>query len=126
MTAPSTEPISVEQAKAVQIARVCHEANRAYCETIGDYSQPVWGAAPPWQIDSAIQGVENIAKGIVTRPEQSHESWSAQKIADGWVYGPTKDPVAKTHHCLVPFADLPPEQQAKDHLFFAIATALLR
>lgn len=107
------------------IAQVCHEANRAFCATIGDFSQPEWRDAPDWQKESAFSGVRGIAEGRVTRPEQSHEGWSAQKIADGWTYGPVKDPVAKTHHCLVPFSDLPREQQAKDYLFFAIASALL-
>lgn len=107
------------------VAAVCHDANRMYCFTIGDTSQPDWMQAPEWQRESAIKGVEAIAEGRTTRPEQSHESWSAEKIAAGWTYGPTKDPIAKTHHCLVPFADLPPEQQTKDHLFFAIASTLL-
>ena len=25
-----------------EIARVCHEVNRAYCQAIGDNSQPTW------------------------------------------------------------------------------------
>ena len=28
------------------IAEACHEANRTYCQTIGDDSQPAWAAAP--------------------------------------------------------------------------------
>ena len=57
-------------------------------------------------------------------PQASHESWMAQKIAEGWVYGEVKDPERKTHHCIVPFADLPREQQAKDYLFRAVVHAL--
>lgn len=96
-----------------------------FCATLGDHSQPSWSEAPAWQCESALLGVEGIAEGRITRPEQSHESWSAQKVADGWVYGEVKDAAAKTHHCLVPFNELPPEQQMKDHLFFAIASTLL-
>lgn len=107
------------------VAQVCHEANRAFCLTLGDASQPAWVDAPDWQKASAITGVEKIQAGEVTRPEQSHESWSAQKVADGWVFGPTKDPVAKTHPCLVPFTELPAEQQLKDVLFLSVASALL-
>ncbi len=40
------------------IAQVCHEANRAYCEAIGDFTQKAWGKAEQWQRDSAIRGVE--------------------------------------------------------------------
>jgi hypothetical protein len=43
---------------------------------------------------------------------------------EGWVYGETKDPVAKTHPCLVAYNDLPIEQQVKDHLFRAVVKAL--
>lgn len=121
----SMKQIAEKIADINAVAAVCHEANRAYCATLGDHSQSAWADAPVWQRESALFGVKGIAEGTITRPEQSHESWSAQKIADGWVYGPEKDPIAKTHHCLVPFAELPPEQQAKDHLFFAIATTLL-
>ena len=95
-------------------AAASHEANRVYCESIGDASQPAWADAPDWQKDSALAGVRMIADDPTTTPEQSHESWSAHKRADGWVYGKAKDPVAKTHHCLVPYGDLPEAQRIKD------------
>lgn len=104
------------------IARICHEANRSYCETLGDYSQPPWESAPDWQKDSARAGVRLHLAGD-HGPEKSHESWMAQKVADGWTYGPVKDPAAKTHPCLVPYDQLPVEQQLKDHLFRAVVHA---
>ncbi len=39
-----------------QIARVCHEVNKAYCEALGDNSQPTWEDAPEWQRSSARMG----------------------------------------------------------------------
>lgn len=107
-----------------QIARVCHEANRAYCEALGDYSQVEWINAPQWQVDSAIKGVELHSEHHDAGPQASHESWLAQKVADGWIYGETKDAEAKTHPCMVPFDDLPPAQQAKDFIFRGIVLAL--
>ncbi len=101
------------------VARVCHEANRAHCYTIGDMSQPTWDAAPEWQRVSARMGVDLHMMGDFG-PEASHMAWMQQKLDDGWMYGTLKDPEAKTHPCLVPFSDLPIEQQAKDHLFRAI------
>lgn len=106
-----------------QIARVCHEVNRAYCQAIGDMSQPTWEDAAEWQKQSALLGV-NLHCNSDVGPEASHESWMAQKIADGWVFGETKDPEAKTHPCIVPFAELPREQQAKDFIFRAVVHAL--
>lgn len=107
------------------IASICHEANRYYCETLGDHSQVEWNDAPDWQMDSAIHGVEAIRDGRTTKPSDSHESWLAEKEATGWKYGPVKDPEKKEHPCFVPYDQLPPAQQKKDALFFAIATALL-
>jgi hypothetical protein len=106
-----------------EIARVCHEVNRAYCQALGDMSQPAWEDAPAWQRESALLGVEFHLSGD-RGPEASHESWAAQKIADGWKYGPVKNPEAKEHPCLVPFDRLPPEQQAKDFLFRAVVHAM--
>jgi hypothetical protein len=105
-----------------EIARVCHEANRAYCVLLGDASQPMWDDAPQWQKDSAVLGVQNALNGA--SPEQSHESWLAQKRADAWVYGPVKDAATKTHPCVVPYAELPDDQRRKDALFVAVVNAL--
>lgn len=105
------------------VARVCHEVNRAYCQSLGDNSQPAWEDAPQWQKDSALLGVELHMSGE-HGPEASHESWMSQKVADGWIYGAVKDPEAKTHPCIVPFAELPREQQAKDFIFRAVVHAL--
>ncbi len=105
-----------------QVARVCHEANRAWCEATGDTSQLPWDDVPDWQRESAVVGVQGVIDG--NTPEMSHGSWLRHKEADGWVYGEAKDPEAKTHPCFVPYADLPPEQQVKDHLFVAVVKAL--
>lgn len=101
------------------IAKACHEVNKAYCESIGDKSQPSWEDAPEWQKESAIVGVQFHLSGDRS-PEDSHQSWSEQKVADGWVYGEVKDPVAKTHPCLVPYYQLPLEQRTKDYLFKSV------
>lgn len=105
-----------------QIARVVHEANRAYCVTIGDTSQVPWDDAPEWQRKSASEGVQKALDG--EGPEELHESWCASKRADGWVYGPEKDPANKLHPCMVPYRALPEEQRLKDHLFRAVVSAL--
>jgi hypothetical protein len=46
-----------------------------------------------------------------------------QKLTDGWTRGPVKDPTKKEHPCLVPYADRPPEERAKDALFLAVVHA---
>lgn len=110
---------------ATDIARVCHEANRAYCAAIGDHTQLPWDEAPDWQKESAIAGVTAILENPDTTPEQSHEGWLRHKAADGWTFGPVKDATLKTHPCFVAYADLPVEQRAKDALFGAVVRALM-
>lgn len=107
------------------IAKICHEANRAYCQSIGDDSQPTWAEAPDWQKDSAIKGVTFHQANPDAGASGSHESWMAEKVADGWKHGSVKDPDARTHPCMVPFEDLPMEQQVKDHIFRSIVHAMI-
>lgn len=99
------------------IAKACHEANRAYCARLGDTSHAAWEEAPEWQRSSAVKGVQLILDKPETTPRDSHASWYTQKVAEGWKHGATKDPEAKTHPCMVAYDELPLEQRAKDFLF---------
>ena len=110
--------------KIEDIAAVSHEANRAYCRALGDHSQPSWPEAPDWQRESAIAGVTFHLANPGAEPSASHDQWLLHKERDGWVYGEVKDPERKQHPCMVPFDQLPPEQQAKDRLFSAVVRAL--
>lgn len=111
---------------AHSIARVCHEVNMAYCLAIGDVTQVHWEDAPQWQKDSAVKGVEMHLADPNLSPAASHEAWKKQKLEEGWTYGPIKDPVKKEHPCIVPFTDLPKEQQIKDWLFRGVVHAIAR
>lgn len=90
----------------------------------GDTSQPPWAEAPEWQRASAVNGVAHARGNPSAKPSDSHESWFAEKVAAGWKLGPVKDPEKKEHPCMVPYAELPPEQQRKDALFLSIVRAL--
>ena len=37
----------------------------------------------------------------------THEVWAAQRLKDGWVWGPARDDAKKQHPCLVPYEELP-------------------
>lgn len=111
-----------------QIAQVCHEANRAYCATIGDNSQPSWDDAPDWQKSSAIKGVNfhlsHLTLGETPSPSASHDAWLLEKQQDGWTYGPVKDLVKKEHPCYVPYEQLPIDQRLKDYIFSGIVESV--
>lgn len=108
------------------IAGVCHEQNRMYAMTLGDFSHEPWATAPDWARESTINGVIAIAEGRVTQPGDSHRSWLREKERTGWMWGPVKDAEKKEHPCMVPFEQLPEHEQVKDVLFVQSATALLR
>lgn len=98
------------------IARVCHEANRAYALEIGEDPQtvwPHWEEAPAAIQKSAITGVVRALDGAT--PEQLHKWWLESKRADGWIF---------VHPCMVPYAELRLAQRTKDRLFFGIVKAL--
>ena len=121
-TPPILAELSIEQ-----IARVCHEAHRAYCSVADDPSQPSqlsWDNAPDWQRASVIEGVRTALDNPGTTPAEMHAPWMFKQECDGWTWGPVKDAEAKKHPCMVPYAQLPPAQMFKDVLFLAIVRAL--
>jgi hypothetical protein len=107
-----------------RLARFAHEINRAYCQSIGDNSQEAWEDAPIWQKESAIAGVKMHLGNPDATPGDSHNSWMAQKVADGWVYGLVKDAKKKTHPAMVPYEELPNEVKSKNYLFKAVVHLL--
>jgi hypothetical protein len=46
--------------------------------------------------------------------ENTHEVWAAQRIAEGWTYGPSRNDAAKKHPCLVPYDQLPESEREYD------------
>jgi hypothetical protein len=107
-----------------QIARVCHEANRGYCESIGDATQKPWEEAEQWQRESAINAVAYALTHPEAPPSAQHDDWLRDKEREGWKYGAVKDPSKKEHPCCVPYDQLPLEQKRKDSLFKAVVKAL--
>jgi hypothetical protein len=121
---PTAMPATTNVVTIEDIARVCHQANRAYCESLGDHTQQTWEGAFDWQRQSAINGVRFRLENPGAPASASHENWLAEKRADGWTYGPVKDVEKKQHPCFMPYDGLPIEQRRKDALFIAVVDAL--
>lgn len=109
---------------AYEIAKICHQANKALCELNGDYSQVDWDNAPGWQKASAENGVTFTINNPGAPASANHDSWLKEKTDNGWVYGEVKDADKKTHPCCVPYEQLPDNQKSKDYLFKGIVEGL--
>lgn len=70
------------------VAQVCHEVNKAYCESIGDNSQPEWDTAP------LVGCGHKIKRGAVTNIYWYEEYESYEPTLDGkswyWRYHPAR------------------------------------
>lgn len=110
--------------KVIDLAKICHDANKSLCEAQNDHSQTDWEKAPDWQRESAVNGVRFHIANPDAGTDDSHNSWMKEKVDDGWVWGPEKRPAVKEHPCIVPYDQLPAEQQAKDYLFRGIVHSL--
>ena len=103
-----------------RIAKVCHEANRAFCESIGDLSQKPWDEAPEWQKESARNGVQFLMDNPEATLMECHSNWLSLKQSEGWKWGPLKDVEAKEHPAMLSWNSLPEHQKIKDLLFKSI------
>ena len=109
-----------------QCAKICHEANKAYCETINDFSQTIWALTPAWQKKSIINGVRFSLDNPDATPTETHNNWMEEKERNGWTYGPFKKVKKKEHPCMIPYESLPAAQKIKDGLFIAIVDAFFK
>lgn len=107
----------------VLIAQVAHNVNQAMRAALGEAVES-WDDAAPEHKASVLAGVDMHVANPDTTPEAAHESWLAQKTAEGWTHGDVKDAEAKTHPCMLAYADLPADQKIKDHLFRAVVHSL--
>lgn len=103
------------EGSVLMCARLVHVAVEALNSAHNEYTVP-------WEANKAsiIAGVRRTLANPHESPQANHEAWCKFKKSEGWVYGPTKDAVAKTHPCMVPYAALGPFQQSKDAIFQAL------
>jgi hypothetical protein len=69
----------------------------------------------PRPIDT--RGVELPAEllGLLERlAANAHDVWAAQRLRDGWTFGPVRDDANRRHPCLVPYEELPESEKEYD------------
>lgn len=116
--------MSIDDKRKLEIARVAHEVNAAYCRSIGDDDIIGWDETTEEHKACLVAGVNQHLEDSEMTPEASHESWLAQKTTDNWILGDEVDHELKTHPLMVPYADVPAEQRVKDHLFKAVVNSM--
>lgn len=107
------------------IAKICHAANRAYSQTLGDHTSPIWECTPVELRNSVMEGVEALKKNPTMTPEQMHEAWAQFRVKQGWKYGPRKDEKKKEHPNLVNYDQLSDREKQRDILFSAIVRSFM-
>ena len=65
---------------------------------------------------SSIPLDENIGAVIEQLAKNTHETWAAKRISQGWKYGPEIDEKAKTHSSLVKYEELPESEKELDRV----------
>ena len=69
----------------------------------------------PKPIDTtAIELSHEILKLTEHLAENAHDIWAAQRLSEGWTYGPERNDQQKQHPCLIPYADLPDSEKQYD------------
>ena len=81
----------------------------------------LFGAAAAWievRRTKLLAQQEDNLRQLVSRYEQlaenTHDLWAAQRIAQGWTFGPNRDDANQKHPCLIPYADLPDSEKIYD------------
>jgi hypothetical protein len=59
---------------------------------------------------------ERLVELIETLAEYNHDVWAAQRLREGWTYGPSRDDRNKLHPCLRPYKELPENEKEYDRL----------
>ena len=110
--------------KIEDIAKVCHQANKAFCEGIGDDSKVPWNVLPKEEQDGVVSGVQFRLDNPNESAKAQHKHWYKALEAEGWTYGDQKNKKAKKHPCMVSYADLSARHLAKDFMFMSIVDHL--
>jgi len=108
------------------IARVVHEAIRAYQISLGEVSSPPWDLADNRYREATVSAVRFRIDNPDAKASAQHEHWMGERLSHGWAYGPVKDVERKTHPSLRPFVTLPLAERRKDALIAAVVAALTR
>ncbi len=110
----------------VEIAKICHEANRQYCIDNQLKTHAKWDELPDTMQESVIAGVAKIIDNPKITAEEMHEAWMEYKAEEGWIYGDEVDVPGKEHPNMVEWKKLSKVERGKDKLFLRTVLAEMK
>lgn len=63
---------------------------------------------------SAVELPSDLLPLLERLAANAHDVWAAQRLRDGWTYGPVRDDSLRQHPCLVPYEQLPESEKEYD------------
>ncbi len=63
---------------------------------------------------SATRLPDDLTQLLEALAANAHDVWAAQRLQEGWRYGPVRDDDALRHPCLVPYDQLPEAEKDYD------------
>lgn len=105
--------------KVEAIAKIYHQASKAYSETLGDYSGEDWHLMDDEYKKITCEAVDSLITEDLT-PRSVHEYWFEFRSKHGWKYGPIADKEKKEHPYFMPYDELPIEKRRRDSLLYEI------
>lgn len=106
-------------------AKAAYNANRVYCEAIGDVVPLPWLDLTDEEKLRFVDAVNRLRHNSMVTPAEQHAAWCVARREQGWVLGPRKDEQKREHPNLVPYDALPKEQKVKDKLFREVVLSIV-
>jgi hypothetical protein len=59
---------------------------------------------------------DEILELVEVLAENAHDIWASKRLQNGWTFGPERDDTERRHPCLVPYPQLPKQEQDYDRI----------
>lgn len=122
---PSTESVATATYTVEFVAILVHQLNDTYRSLIGETPKGAWETLDEDVKQSTVKGIVYILQNPDVTPAEVHAKWVEERTCEGWSFGETMDPDAKTHPCLTPYEDLPLAHRMKDYLYCSTVKAVM-